>query len=140
MMDPNECIAFAKNAISYYPDPYIAENTTIFPYAYKALTVVAVNGDTNIDTAKKIDVLFPDYVPIPSTSEDFNRMSINTRNWVLFIEHLIIIAEKATIYTTVPGDLRKQVRDGNLYISGLFNNINYLVAARSNIAQYPGVN
>lgn len=139
MMDPNECITFAKNAISYYTDPYIAQNTTIFPYAYKALTLVAVNGDTNIDEAKEIDVLFPDYVPIPSTSEDFNRMSINTRNWVLFIEKLLIIAERATVYTTVPGDLRKQVRDGNLYISGMYNNINYLVAARSNKAQYPGV-
>lgn len=139
MMNPVECLSFANRAIDFYPAEFIYENTTVFPFAYKALTLVAVNGDTNIDTSKRLDILFPDYVPVPSTSEDFWRMTAETSEWVLFLQRLIIESETATIYTAVPDNMRKQMRSGNLYISGIYRNINYLVAARSNKALYPDV-
>lgn len=139
MMDPTECMTFANRAIDFYPAEFIAENTIIFPFAHKALTLVSVNGDTNVETSKRLDLIFPDYIPIPSTSEDFNRMKPQTRNWALFLQRLLIEAETATIYSALPDNMRKQMRSGNLYISGIYDNINYLVAARSNKALYPNV-
>jgi hypothetical protein len=107
------------------------------PYDYKALMIVAVNGDTNVPEAARLPELFPDYVPVPSTSQDFNRMTERTRNWVLFLQALLVAAETATLYSSVPQNLRKQQRDGVLYVSSMFENINYLVAARSNTQIYP---
>lgn len=139
MQDPNECVTFAKNAVSFYDSAFIQNNLTVFPYDYKELMLLAINGDTNIAEAATLVGLFPDYIPEPSTSIDFSRMTINTQNWVLFLQQLLMVAEITTIYTTVPNYMRKLTRDGNVYITAIYNNINYLVAARSNVAIYPNV-
>lgn len=131
-IEPNEAIAFAKNVISFYTDVFIENNITIFPYDYKALAIVAVNGNTNIPGFEKLFNVFPDYIPVPSTSSDFNRMKTKTQEWLILLEKLLLIAEVATVYTSVPLFARKQFRDGVLYISAMYDNVNYLVAAKSN--------
>jgi len=137
MMDPVECVAFAKNAIDYYTDQFIEQNTLVWPYDYKTLMMVSVNGDTNVTEAARLDQVFPDYLPVPSTSQDFNRMTIHTREWVLFVQQLLLVAETATPYSAIPQNMRKQNRGGVLFISGMYDNINFLVAARSNTSIYP---
>lgn len=137
MLNPMECVQFAKNAINFYPQVFIEANTTVFPYDYKALSVVAVNGDTNVDTKKTLVQVFPDYIPVPSTSPDFNRMQIKTRNWLIFLEQLLIAAETVGEFTSVPANMRKQRRGGLLFVSGMYDNVNYLVAARSNSIYQP---
>lgn len=132
MLNPAECVAFAKSAISFYPTVFIDTNTTVFPYDYKALSIVSVNGNTNVAGSETLYGLFPDYIPVPSTSADFNRMQLKTRDWMIFIERLLMIAETATTYSSVPLYAHKQNRSGVIYISGLFDNVNYLVAAKSN--------
>lgn len=130
--DPKEVIAFAKNAIEFYDDAFIEDNVTVFPYDYKALTIVAVNGDTNTVDSQKLFDLYPDYIPEPSTSPDFNRMQLKTRDWMIFLQRLLIVAETANTYNSVPLYARKQYRNNLLFISGMFDNVNYLVAAKSN--------
>lgn len=132
MMDPLECLTFVKNMIDFYPANFIDQNTTIMSYPYKGLTLVAINGDSNIAGKQRLDALYPDYISVFPPNPDFSRMQIPTRNWVIFMELLIMTAENATVFSSVPSTLRKQVRDGLLLISGLHENVNYLVAARSN--------
>lgn len=132
ILDPRECIEFAKEQISFYDDAFIELNTNIFPYDYKALSIVSVNGNNNLEGARNLYEVFPDYIPIPSTSPDFNRMQLRTREWVIFIQNLIIAAETANDFTSVSNPMRKQLKGGILFISGIFDNINYLVAAKSN--------
>jgi hypothetical protein len=131
-VSPLEAIAYAKRAINFYSTTFIDSNITIFPYDYKALAIVAVNGNTNIEGSETLFGLFPDYIPVPSTSADFNRMQVKTRNWLIFLEQLLIIAETATQFTSVPLFARKQYRNNLLYISGMYDNVNYLIAAKSN--------
>ena len=137
MLNPMECVQFAKNAINFYPQVFIESNVTVFPYDYKALSLVTVNGDTNVDNKKTLKQVFPDYIPVPSTSPDFNRMQIKTRNWLIFLEQLLIAAETVGEFSSVPTNLRKQRRGGLLFVSGLYDNVNYLVAARSNSIYQP---
>lgn len=132
ILDPKECLQFAKDNIAFYTDVFIDDNTTILPYDYKAISLVCVNGSSNVDGKKKLTDVFPDYIPISSTSTDFNRMQVATRNWVLLMEELLILAETATEFTSVPSPFRRIVRNDTLYISVLYNNVNFLVAARSN--------
>ncbi len=131
-VDPLEAIAFAKSAIDFYPAAFIETNTSVFPYTYKALSVVAVNGNTNVSGSERLFDLFPDYIPVSSTSADFNRMQEKTRDWVIFIGDLIRQAETLTSFSSVPLNMRKQSRSGILYVSAMFDNINYMVAAKSN--------
>lgn len=139
MMDPKECSNFAKSKISFYTQDWIGNNTIEFPYPYKAISLISVNGDTNVAEKAKLDLLFSDYIPEPSTSPDFNRMELYTRNWIVFLESLLMVAETLQPYQTVPNNMRKITRDGNIYVTAMYDNVNYLVAARSNAAIYPNV-
>lgn len=139
LLDPVECIQFAKNAIKFYPQVFIEFNTTIMPYDYKAIMLLVVNGDTNVDGSRKITDLFADYIPIASTSADFNRMQIKTRSWLVFLGQLLMAAETASGFSSIPVNLRKQTKGDLLFISGMFENVNYLVAARSNPIYQPVV-
>lgn len=132
MMDPIDCVNFALAHIDFYPDPWIEDNITIMPIDYKAIMLVVVNGNDNVLANAKLNEVFPDYIPVSSLHLDFDRMTIKTREWVLLLEQLLIAAESATLYNTIPGHLRRIVRNGILYISVLYENVNYLVAAKSN--------
>lgn len=59
-------------------------------------------------------------------------MSENTRNWVLNMQKLLKAAETATQYSTVVNPMRRVKRNGMIYLSLYYNNINFLVAAASN--------
>ena len=76
--------------------------------------------------------LFKDYIPVSTSSLDFNRMSIYTRDWVLMMVGLIKIAETATEFTSIANPMRRVYRDGILYITRMYDSVNYMVAARSN--------
>lgn len=132
LLEPNECVNFTTTHASFYSPAHIEQNITIMPFDYKALSLIVVNGDNNIENKTDIKTLFADYLPISSSSLDFNRMQLFTRQWLIFIERLLIASETATLYSTIPTEFRRIVRDDILFITGLYDNVNYLVAARSN--------
>ena len=132
MVPGAEAIAFVKNNITFYNPSYTELNTSFMAYPYKQVAVMVVNGEKNLDTKKTIQMLFPDYIPVPSTAPDFSRMQKRTRDWVLFLDDLVIQAEKATVLTTLSKNMRRTLRQGKLFISGVFEDVNYLVAAKSN--------
>lgn len=132
MLDPVECIAFAKANIPFYTNDFINNNVLIFPYDYKAITIVSVNGMTNVNEKRTLSGIFPDYIPINTSSPDFNRMQLKTQAWVLFFERLLITAETATRYSSIPPTQRRIIRNDALFISAVYDNVNYLVAARIN--------
>lgn len=132
IMDPTECVKFATDNIKLYPKTFIETNVNILPHDYKALMLVVINGQDNVTGKKKITDLFSDYIPVSTSSLEFNRMSVLTRDWLVMIEKLLIGAEIAGTTAIVDKSLRKTYRDGILYVSAVYDNVNYLVAAKSN--------
>ena len=134
MTDPVEAIEFAQREASFYTASHVQQNLTVIPYPYKAITVYIVNGITNVAGKEKITELFGDYIPVPSTSLDFNRMQDTTRQWSMLISEMLIVAEKMTAFTSVPKTMRKIQRSGKLYLAAMFDNVNYLMSAKSNFS------
>ena len=132
MNSPKEVSIYLKNKIDFYSDAHIEDNTTVLPYPYKGLSLCIVNGVSNAESNRTIATLFPDYIPVLTSSLDFNRMADDTQEWSKMIEALLLVAETATTTSSVANGMRKTTRDGKLYISKVFNNINYLVYAKSN--------
>lgn len=126
--DPVESIEFATGQIPYYSNAWIQNNINILPYPYKSIILLIVNGDTNVPSKQRLTQLFGDYLPIPSTSLDFNRMQEYTREWSLLIEQMLIVAENMDQYTSVPLTMRKILRNDKLYLSAVYDNVNYLMA------------
>lgn len=132
IINPDECVLFAKANISFYQQAHIDTNVRLLPYDYKAISLVCVNGESNIDGKKELTDIIPDYIPVPSTSTDFNRMQIATRDWILAMDNLLLLAETANENTSMPANIRRIIRNDVLFITTLHDGVNYLVAARIN--------
>ena len=133
LLDPRECIT---KAISFWSDvnvSWVESNLSILPFDYKCITALILNGTTNRDGLKDIKTLFSDYIPMGTSMPDFNRMSVNTRNWVLKMVELLKTAETATDDSTIANPMRRVYRNGKLYVCLMYNDINFLVAARSSV-------
>lgn len=136
LLDPAECIDFAEAATTFYLDTFVRQNVNTMPVTFKAVSLVVVNGQNNVLGKKLLKELIPDYLPVASTSPDFQRMSETTKAWVNFMLPLVIAAEKASGISQLPVGMRRVRRDGKLFVGAMHNEINYLVAARSNTAVY----
>ena len=132
MLNPIECVTFFKTNITFYNETHINSYIKIFPYDYKAITVMAVSGPSNAPAKLDLVNIFPDYVPVSSMTLDFGRMEIMTRDWVVMMEKLLIAAETVTLYSSVPIGVRRIIKGGVLFVSGVYDNINYLVACKAN--------
>lgn len=117
-----------------YPEAHIDDNAAVVPHPYKSLMLGAVGSPDNRDALFSLDEVFPDYIPVLTSSNDFGRMSLTTQGFVRMLNDMIILAETMTRYTSVPVKLSKVVRNGALFLVGRYNNINYLVAAKCNFA------
>lgn len=126
-VQPQEAIIYAANSIAFYSRAHIDDNIVLVPFPYKGLMLEVVSGQTNTLNRNKIADLFKDYVPFQTTSADFARMSPRTRNWVTFMQDLLTHAEVATPATILPSNIRRTIRAGKLYVSGVYEGINYLV-------------
>jgi hypothetical protein len=133
IMDPLECIQWAQTHIKTYTETWIQGHMHIVPHDYKSISMLIIDGPDNIEGKTHIQDLFSDYVPISTASLDFNRMRVTTRNWLILLEALLIEAETSSASSSSSIDLRRVHRNGILYISALYDNVQYLVYARSNL-------
>lgn len=132
VVDPVECISFAKTQCSFYDTTHTEANILIAPHPYKTLSMLIVSGPNNIEGKTSFTELFSDYLPISSTSLDFNRMVDYTREWLLKLDDMLVEAETLTEISTVSTAFRKVKRDNKLYLSLLYDNVNYLMASGNN--------
>jgi hypothetical protein len=116
-----------------YPAAHINANTTVTITPYKSLTLFSVGSPDNKYNKFKITDLFPDYISVPSTSIDFNRMSLDTQEWALLIMNMILVAETMGTKTSLPPGMSRTTRNGILYVVSSYKDIDYLVAAKMSL-------
>jgi len=126
----SEALNLLLSTIVNYPVIHIENNADVFSQPYKALTLLSVGSPDNTNNIFNITNMFPDFIDIPSTSMDFARMSQRTQDWAILLARMILIAETLTVFSSVPSDMSKVVRNDILYIVSKFENINYLVASK----------
>jgi hypothetical protein len=132
LADPYEAVNFAKTQLPFYPSSWVESHLTFVPHFYKSLMLVVVDGPDNLSGKERFTALFPDYLPIATTSLDFNRMQQVTRDWSLTLHDMLLVCETIDEYTVVAEKYRKLRRNNNIYLAYLYQGINYLVAAKSN--------
>jgi hypothetical protein len=132
IVDPLETIDYATRNIAFYPSTFIQSNINIVPFPFNAISLVIVNGFNNIAGKLKLTDIFPDYIPVGPTSLDFNRMMLRTQGWVEALAGMLVTAESMDGLSGVPGKMRRIQRDGKLYLSMVYDNINFLMAAKIN--------
>lgn len=127
-------IPAVKQSASFYTEAHINSNVSFVGHLFKSLMLGVVPGPDNRINTRSLNEIYPDFISVSSESLDFNRMRPSTITWATALENLLIIAEKATTYSSLPkGGYSKVTRDGKLYIVKSVGNVNYLVYAKSNL-------
>lgn len=127
LSDPVEIIAAAQKYVPFYDSTYVQNNITVLPHVYRTISILVVNGSSNIDTKKSFSKLFSDYIPVATSSTDFNRQSEFTRTWALKIMDMLLMAETMDENTSVGVSFRKVKRNGQLWLSLIYDNVQYLM-------------
>lgn len=133
LADPVESIDFCKNQIPFYTSNHIQNNIHLAPFPYKGLMLNIIDGQFNIDGKRDFKELYPDYLPVPTTSLDFNRMTLVTRDVLIALNQMLIIAETMTRYTFIPKPMKRVFRNDRLYLTRLIDNINFVVMPKSTL-------
>jgi hypothetical protein len=125
--------AIAK-AITYsdYDATNVNANLEIVASYYKSLMLEIVGGPYNRNAKSQFTDYFGDYIAENTSSNDFDRMSKYTQDWSYLISSVLAVAETATTTSSgLPSNMAKTVRNGKLYISVVYDNVEYLVLAKS---------
>lgn len=127
-------LASLKAFVPDYPEAHINSHAETVPNPFRSMHWLVVGGPDNRDNKFKFTDWFPDYVNVSSQSLDFNRMSVSTKKFMIMMESLLLIADAAKEFTSLPQGTTRVKRNGKLYVVRNFENVNYLVAVRNNFA------
>lgn len=138
-VNAQEAIDFTKLVANEYTPVFVAAHMCVVANTYRSLQLSSIGGAENRDQLFRIDQVFPDYIAVPTTSTDFNRMSLDTQAWVQMINNMLVAAETMNATTTMPQGMMKITRGGVLYVAKTYKNIQYLVASKKSIYDLLGL-
>lgn len=129
----NNILAMAKKYMYGYTDAHITENVISTGIQYKSLSLVVSGGLENKEDKFKLVDNFPDYAIISTVSVDFNRMSEKTIKFIKALIKATIAAETIDEYSFLDNSMSRIVRDDRLYVGFDYDDILYIVLARSSM-------
>lgn len=125
-------VAKMKQYATQYPGAHIDLHVMAMGHPYRSLGILSIGSPDNRNSQFELSDVFPDLISVTSTSVDFSRMNLVTQEWASLLATMLVEAEKMSAFTTIPTGMMKVTRDGILYLTKSYKNINYLVVAKSN--------
>lgn len=122
-----------KEMLPDYSQAHIDQYAMVASFPFKSLLMTTIGSLENRDSKFQLTDFFPDFIDVSSTSEDFNRMTQYTKDWSVMVHELVVYAEDTDPDTLIPLYISKITRDGILYLSRLYDNVQYLVATKYSI-------
>lgn len=130
-----------KQVIPEYPATHVDSYLTSLGHPYKSIALLCIGSPDNRDGKFLITDYFPDYINVGTNSLDFNRMQAFTKDFFLLLEYMLIMAETVTDFSTIDTSIltgftyatpvvHKVKRNSNIFISAMFENVQFLVAAK----------
>lgn len=127
---PSEVKPHLAYACPGYTATHIESNMLVVSHVFRSLQLAVCGGMDNRNTHFKISDLFPDYITVPTTSTDFNRMGQKTQNFALLLTELLNIADLYDDNYDIPLGTTKTTRAGLTYLVRSIDNVQYLVLAK----------
>lgn len=128
---------FMKMMAASYGEAHIISHSAVMFNPFRSLSIGVVGNPENKGGKFKISDVFGDYLGVPTTHYDYGRMRQATQDWSLILAEMLQVAENMTASSAVPAGMTKTTRNGVLYLVKQFQNINYLVAAKSTLPNQP---
>lgn len=116
-----------------YTEVFVNNNYQTSVNNYKSLGFGVIGNPQNRNGIIKFNQKFPEYLVTDTGSGDANRVDPETLEWMMLFSTLIKAAETMTQYTSVPRGISRMKRDGIIYASAFFKNVNYLVVTKGTV-------
>ena len=136
MVSPQKEVDYALNALSNKASNHVRSYLRIIPTNYNSLMLSVVSDPNNGAAYRDLLTIFPDLINVPTSDLSFNMMSAKTGGWVLFLQTLLIAAERATANSDLPAGMNRVVNNNILYVSQDYQGINYMVATKATTPAY----
>tara|TARA_B100000700_G_scaffold208593_1_gene229258 strand:+ start:12183 stop:13508 length:1326 start_codon:yes stop_codon:yes gene_type:complete len=130
IIDYNIILEKARATATQYPDVHVDQYTQVSVANYKSLGFIVVGGTENRDGIYTFKAQFPDYIVIPTSSNEFGRMSPITQEWVMKFSEMLKIAETMDTFSDVPLGYTRVIRDNVMYVAMMHDQVQYLVVSQ----------
>ena len=131
----------AEYFIGNYDEDHIKNNIQTSVFHYKNITLAIVASPENRDAISTFDRMFDDYIVVPTTSVEYDRMSEFTRDWLDVAHTLVKAAEQMTEFSVTGSGatrlLRKDREDNDLHFAvATYDNVQFLVLSKMSYEHY----
>lgn len=137
-IDPRKALTWIKRTARGvgYSDGYVEQRYEFTQNIYRSIAMGVIGNPDNRDGITQFKDRFSDYMVVSNNTADYNRMSVTTQEFSNLLSNLLVAAESMTPFTAVPMGLSRVTRDGVVYATGFFKNVNYLVVSKYSAEQY----
>lgn len=147
VVNPNTALQYAEETAigTGYTPQFVQNYMNIVPVAYKNMAIIAVGGPQNEGSVSEFAKQWTDYLSVPTSSTDFDRMQEDTQGYILAMNNLLLAAESMTAATDLPSDITRLTRtnangDVVMYAVMSYNSIDYLCVTKDFMVQKYGAN
>lgn len=127
--------AIARTPSSYAQSAVISSfmiaNLAIFNSFFRSMTLLAIGNPNNVNADFRLKEKYPDYMTSITTSPDWLRMSVATRNFITQLNDAIEKAITTTATSPVPVGYTRVTRNNRVYLSFSLSGFQYLVLVKS---------
>lgn len=116
-----------------YTSTWVNAQYELSQHIYKSLAFSVVGNPQNRDGVVRFSKQFTDYMVVTNDGADFDRITPLTQDWMTLFAKLLLAAEEMDMYSSVPVGVSRIIRDGVVYASAFYKNINYLVVCRASV-------
>ena len=134
-MNPQKSMELMKKGAPTYEGDHIIAYSRTASNAYRSLGFVVCGGKRNRDGIFDFYEKFEDYIALPTTHVDFNRISPRTQAWMLKFAECILHAESMTTESEVPEGFSRLIRNGVVYCAFSYEKIQYLVVTKEGLSR-----
>ncbi len=119
-----------------YNDLFVSNVLNVVPTPYKSMAILAVGGPQNHGGISEFAKRWTDYIAVPTTSLDYDRMSTDTQGFVSLLQSMLKTAETMTESSDIPPGMTRMHRtapngDIILYLVSSYDSVEYLMVAKS---------
>lgn len=126
-------LTYMRTVVSEYVASHVTNFTQVMAHPYRNILIGVIGNIQNRGNKFQITDFYPDFVSVSTTSPDFGYMSEATQGLAIHISEMLVWADTMMAFTELPAQYQKLTRNGILYISVSYQNVTYLIAARSSL-------
>lgn len=133
LVNPQKGMELMKKGAPTYEGEHITKYARTASNAYRSLGFVVCGGKRNRDGIFDFYEKFKDYIALPTTHVDFNRISPRTQAWMMKFAECIVHAEAMTTESEIPEGFSRLTRNGVVYCAFSYEKIQYLVVTKQGL-------